>query len=135
MTWNDRDAESFFAAASKLPDPPDDTPCPRCNMPESRHIGRCGSYTWPRSNARHAGRAEPDDPRRAYPVAASEALPPPVVSEPEDLAGLGVPGLLAALRELRDAGPLTRPERTAERGKALRSLAARQAAESRASHR
>ncbi len=132
MTWNDRDAESFFARASK-DSPPDETPCKRCGIEISRHIGgRCGRYLWPTSNEKQAGRAEPDDPRRTYPVATPETAQAPLAVEPADLSRLGIPGLLAELKTIRDPERAPVPERTAERDAALRALAARQAAEFRA---
>ncbi len=128
MTWNDRDAESFFARASK-DSPPDETPCKKCGIEICRHIGgRCGRYTWPRSNERRRGQAEPDDPRRTYPVAASKTAAAAAGDGPADLSRLGIGGLLDELRAVRE------PDRpVARRSEAeSRALAAWQAAEFRA---
>ncbi len=126
MAQHDDGDESFWGTIRRETAPPDETPCKKCGIEKSRHIGgRCGRYTWPQSNERRRGQAEPDDPRRAYPVAASKTVAAAAGDGPADLSRLGIGGLLDELRSVRE------PDRpVAQRSEAeSRALAARQAAE------
>jgi len=118
--------------------------CPRCHplaaaAPQHRVCPSCREITYAWEADLPCGKhRDAREWQRAYhagevPVRVPESRDMPLISESSELKGMNVRQLADELRALREMDLRERPAPSPERDMALRQLAARQAAESRAS--